>query len=140
MRHPCERTRVGPMRREKGRRYCDAHNWPFRIPAQGTRKYKEWCLNQTVRNLCRSIYMKALRNKRLEHWRGKTCIDCGKPAQCYDHRNYYYPMRVDPVCQSCNAKRGEGFPYLGTQTEKDYRSRRAPRVGYLFSPPGGWLP
>lgn len=39
-----------------------------------------------------------------------ACADCGKPAEHYDHRDYSYPLRVEPVCRSCNIKRG---PALG---------------------------
>lgn len=35
-----------------------------------------------------------------------SCSDCGKPATCYDHRDYNKPLEVDPVCSSCNRKRG----------------------------------
>lgn len=34
------------------------------------------------------------------------CADCGAQAQQYDHRDYSKPLDVDPVCRSCNAKRG----------------------------------
>jgi len=34
------------------------------------------------------------------------CADCGVPACQYDHRDYSKPLEVDPVCQSCNRKRG----------------------------------
>jgi hypothetical protein len=34
------------------------------------------------------------------------CVDCGLRAQCYDHRDYLDPLMVDPVCESCNYKRG----------------------------------
>lgn len=37
-----------------------------------------------------------------------ACVDCGKPAQVYDHRDYNQPIKVDPVCQKCNLKRGPG--------------------------------
>lgn len=35
-----------------------------------------------------------------------TCVDCGKPAIDYDHREYLKPLDVVPVCRSCNLKRG----------------------------------
>lgn len=41
----------------------------------------------------------------VEPWFGKSCEDCGKPAQCHDHRDYTKPLEVAPVCNSCNAKR-----------------------------------
>ena len=34
------------------------------------------------------------------------CSDCGKPATEYDHRDYEKPLAVEPVCHSCNLKRG----------------------------------
>lgn len=38
------------------------------------------------------------------------CVDCGKKAYCYDHRDYRAPHLVDPVCKKCDSKRGPGFP------------------------------
>lgn len=35
-----------------------------------------------------------------------ACVDCGKPATCYDHRYYGMPLEVDPVCVACNTNRG----------------------------------
>jgi hypothetical protein len=35
-----------------------------------------------------------------------ACTDCGKPATEYDHRDYGKPLDVQPVCHSCNIKRG----------------------------------
>lgn len=34
------------------------------------------------------------------------CVDCGKPAHNYEHRDYAKPLDVSPVCRSCNHKRG----------------------------------
>lgn len=42
----------------------------------------------------------------LSHVKSHTCVDCGKPAQCYDHRDYFKPLDVEPVCNNCNKKRG----------------------------------
>ena len=39
-----------------------------------------------------------------------ACIDCGKPACSYDHRDYTKPLSVDAVCHSCNLLRGPGYP------------------------------
>ena len=35
-----------------------------------------------------------------------TCVDCGKPARVYEHRDYNKPLEVEPVCNGCNIKRG----------------------------------
>lgn len=34
------------------------------------------------------------------------CVDSGKPAEFYDHRDYSRPLDVEPVCPSCNSQRG----------------------------------
>jgi hypothetical protein len=34
------------------------------------------------------------------------CVDCGKPAQCYEHRDYNKPLEVVPTCKGCNIRRG----------------------------------
>jgi len=47
-------------------------------------------------------------------WRRRSkikCVDCGKRAQCWDHRDYSKPLEVDPVCKSCNYHRGPGLPF-----------------------------
>lgn len=38
------------------------------------------------------------------------CVDCGRSANCYDHRDYNRPLIVDPVCKGCNIKRGPAVP------------------------------
>lgn len=43
---------------------------------------------------------------------GIECVDCGKLAYGYDHRDYTKPLAVEPVCQSCNKLRGQGHPLL----------------------------
>lgn len=37
-----------------------------------------------------------------------SCTDCDKIAEVYDHRDYSRPLEVEPVCKSCNYKRGPG--------------------------------
>lgn len=34
------------------------------------------------------------------------CVDCGDVAREYDHRDYAEPLVVEPVCHSCNIRRG----------------------------------
>lgn len=34
------------------------------------------------------------------------CVDCGKPARVYDHRDYSKPLDVAAVCDGCNVRRG----------------------------------
>jgi len=49
-----------------------------------------------------------VREGRLVHPTLCSCTDCGKPAEVYDHRDYAEPLKVEPVCRSCNHKRGPG--------------------------------
>jgi len=35
-----------------------------------------------------------------------VCVDCGQAAHSWEHRDYSRPLDVEPVCRSCNHKRG----------------------------------
>lgn len=50
--------------------------------------------------------LKAVKKGDLPHISTQTCTDCGKQAKHYDHRDYDKPLDVEPVCVSCNVKRG----------------------------------
>ena len=43
------------------------------------------------------------------------CVDCKSPAVVYEHRDYSKPLDVEPVCISCNFRRG---PAIGHTTKK----------------------
>lgn len=45
-----------------------------------------------------------------------SCVDCGDQAIQYDHRDYNKPLKVKPVCRSCNRKRGKAIPILKEAT------------------------
>lgn len=38
-----------------------------------------------------------------------ACVDCGKPASVYEHRDYTKPLDVVPTCRACNTRRGVAF-------------------------------
>ena len=70
---------------------------------------------------------KAIRDGRLRPISSNTrCVDCGGPAYCYEHRNYFRPLDVEPVCRTCNNVRGEAYPPLqgraDTSIDKDFHS------------------
>jgi hypothetical protein len=52
---------------------------------------------------------KAVRHGLLSHPTANLCVDCGDKANTYDHRFYTRPLDVEPVCFSCNKKRGESW-------------------------------
>lgn len=45
------------------------------------------------------------------------CVDCGRDAQCYDHRDYSKPLDVVPVCLRCNLCRGKGEPFVAPNSK-----------------------
>lgn len=53
---------------------------------------------------------KAVRNGTIPHFSNFNCVDCGKPAQCYEHRDYNKPLEVEPTCKSCNTRRRPAIP------------------------------
>lgn len=57
-----------------------------------------------------------------------ACVDCGKPATGYDHRDYSKPLDVVPVCQSCNCKRGPGLPWPDNIIRDENYSRELHRA------------
>ena len=63
----------------------------------------------------KSIYYvsKAVKAGDIPHISTQSCVDCGKQAAAYDHRDYNKPLDVEPVCKSCNYKRGAAIPRVG---------------------------
>lgn len=60
--------------------------------------------------------VRAIRRGDLKPVRECVCVDCGAPARHYDHRDYNKPAKVEPVCKSCNARRGPAIRYGKTAT------------------------
>lgn len=61
--------------------------------------------------LAHKLVNREVRRGALPHVLSLMCVDCGKPAHSYDHRDYTKPLDVVPVCSSCNNRRGPGAPY-----------------------------
>jgi len=54
-----------------------------------------------------------------------ACVDCGKRATDWEHRDYTKPLDVAPCCRSCNSKRGNAyFPWHYPVTERSMKSIR----------------
>ena len=59
------------------------------------------------------------------------CVDCGKAAQHYDHRDYSKQLVVDPVCARCNQLRGPAIAFVPAFEVRQYvgaANRRATRL------------
>lgn len=59
------------------------------------------------------LVARAIREGSLVHPTKLHCVDCGKQASEYDHRDYNKPLLVEPVCRSCNLNRGPAIPLHG---------------------------
>jgi hypothetical protein len=59
-----------------------------------------------IRQSASSKLLRAVKAGKVPRAVGQTCVDCGKPATRYDHRDYSRPLHVVPVCASCNQLRG----------------------------------
>lgn len=61
---------------------------------------------KTPKYLAHAAVAKAIRTGALVRPETFQCVDCQGAATVYDHRDYSQPLRVDPVCRSCNSRRG----------------------------------
>ena len=68
-------------------------------------------------HLAMSAVRKAVMTGELPNISTQTCVDCGSPAEHYDHRDYNKPLEVEPVCRTCNYRRGPAIP--GPVREQD---------------------
>lgn len=56
-----------------------------------------------------NLVYKAVAKKRIPPASNYRCVDCKRrQAKVYDHRDYTKPYSVEPVCISCNSRRGPG--------------------------------
>lgn len=95
----CERCGVVDLsRRHSCARFCDTCQPARFADIGGTAAHK--------------AVNKAVRAGILPKVSTQVCVDCGKPACDYDHRDYGKPLEVDPVCRSCNRRRGPARPVL----------------------------
>lgn len=53
-----------------------------------------------------NIVRKAIKSGEILPASNYKCVDCGKIASLYDHRDYSKPLEIDPVCRACNNRRG----------------------------------
>ena len=80
--------------RTKGARYC--------LQCRNSGRAR-WAMRRS-----HSVVAIAVKCHRLAPPTQFACVDCGGPANQYDHRDYSRPLDVVPVCRDCNFKRGAG--------------------------------
>ncbi len=66
------------------------------------------CTKKVVdfRNQFAKVLKKAIKDGYLVPVKTLKCVDCGATAEHRDHRDYRNIADVQPVCRSCNFKRG----------------------------------
>ena len=66
------------------------------------------CVNtlNSARAKAAHLVAKQVKSGKLVRAKECVCVDCGKQAAHYDHREYLKPLDVVPVCIPCNIKRG----------------------------------
>lgn len=74
----------------------------------GNRRYCNECFGEAkiIRGKATCKVVNAIVYGKLKPIRKCRCVDCGKRAQIYEHRSYFRPLDVVPVCRRCNHKRG----------------------------------
>lgn len=70
---------------------------------------KSWGTRTGAAKACSDVKA-AISRGELQNPRNLKCADCGCVATDYDHRDYNKPLDVQPVCRSCNKKRGAAIP------------------------------
>lgn len=92
-------------------------------------KYARYCTScipvmKRLRKCTMQIVANAIKKGKIAKIDGQKCMDCGNPAEVYDHRDYGKPLCVDPVCRGCNVRRGSaiGFGWRGEKVIADLSS------------------
>jgi hypothetical protein len=94
------------------KRICFACQNPFEVPQKWVRQHycvpcaaEGWYARLDAANwVARAIRSGVL--MRADQFR---CADCANWATAWEHRDYSKPLQVEPVCDSCNARRGPGY-------------------------------
>jgi hypothetical protein len=64
-----------------------------------------------IQTMAGGILWAAIKQGIVRDMRTEPCVDCGKKSTCHDHRNYFRPLDVVPVCHRCNLRRGAAYPF-----------------------------
>ena len=65
-----------------------------------------WYIRRIPQNRAHAAVAAAIKKGRLPKPETQRCVDCGRLAQQYDHKDYANPLHVSPVCRKCNIRRG----------------------------------
>lgn len=97
----------------------------LKVDAMTDAERKDWQLQwRATQRVCREIKRGTI--AKLDG--AVSCLDCGKPAAVYDHRDYNRPLEVEPVCNGCNRERGRA---LGLEAPKRISESLKPPLKHL---------
>lgn len=91
----------GGLRTRTSRRMCDTCRNAHEIAVQAANKEVS----------------RAVRKGSLPKASTQRCVDCGAQALDWEHRDYSKPLAVEPVCRSCNVKRGPALVWEAARPE-----------------------
>lgn len=86
-------------------------------------------LGRTPQREAHKAVADAIRSGLLKRPAEFACVDCGKPAEHYDHRDYSRPLDVAPVCRVCNYKRGPAVDAINRPAQIHRIQRRRLAAG-----------
>ena len=66
---------------------------------------------EAMKQQAHTLVAAEIRHGNISHPSEHKCVDCGRDAECYDHRDYANPLYVQPVCFSCNIIRGPAVQF-----------------------------
>lgn len=110
---PCEEkhrvTRYGPILSPRERRAATSTSMKAAWARRKAQGEFRTVAEKRIRDLATKYVRAAIKAGFLAPVAGQACADCGKPAECYDHRDYSQPLLVVAVCLPCNASRRKGL-------------------------------
>lgn len=95
----CFRCKHEWIPRTENPQTCAKCRSPYWNKARDKKNYKEMQLNAAL------VVQQFIHKKLISKPGNYKCVDCGKPAVHWEHRDYSKPMSIEPVCRSCNKKR-----------------------------------
>ena len=78
----------------------------------------DWLGKDTAQRLVSA----SIRDGLLPRPRSLLCADCGGGAVEYEHRDYNQPLAVEPICRSCNLRRGGNAGATSHQRNRGLRA------------------
>ncbi len=103
----------GLFSRPKSRQVCFNCRRGFLGYVKNSRCDKCAWIAAGVQSKARALVTKAISEGHLLKASAYKCVDCGWKAAQWEHRDYTKPLDVQPVCRSCNCRRGPGL--IGTE-------------------------